>query len=118
MITSDAGNTDYWGLKSNNYNMGTGPYTFIITDARNDSVTLGPVVACSAVAPTSAGITGVLGYSSIQFPPCGPTWTPGPTHTITNTTSPTRTYTPGPPTMTNTPSSPTVPQRPFRWDAP
>jgi expansin (peptidoglycan-binding protein) len=112
------GGDAYWGLNNGGGdNIGAGPYNFILTDVRGDSVTLGPVNECNPLGASVAGQTGLFATSNVQFPPCGPTWTPGPS---TSTFTPTRTYTPSPtptvgsptetftPSLTSTIGSPTV----------
>ncbi len=110
LATTFAGNDEYWENTANNGNMGPGPYNFILTDVRGDSVTLGPVDECNPLGASVAGQTGLFATSNVQFPPCGPTWTPGPsTHTFTPTSTPTYTTTPtvGSPSATPTIGSPT-----------
>ena len=82
MGAEGVGGNEYWGTSNGNLNGTTGPFYFDVTDARGQSVTLGPITVDSGGATHSA---------NAQEPPCGPTYTPGPptdTPTITPTMAP------------------------------
>ena len=84
---NNVGGNSYWSNAGQNLNGTNGPFYFAVTDARGDTVTLGPI----------SGTTCGVAAANAQFNGCGPTATP----TITGT--PTRTDTPGgPPTPTYT----------------
>jgi expansin (peptidoglycan-binding protein) len=77
------GGTEYWGASNGNLNGTTGPFYFDLTDARGDSVTIGPLIT---------GACGVIASTGAQFPGCG----------VINTPTSTYTLTPGTPTATST----------------
>ncbi len=98
-VNNSVGGDEYWGPSGGNLNGTTGPFYFDITDARGQSVTLGPI---------SVGSCGTINTTNVQFPGCGPTNTPTITLTPTMTSTFTKTNTPGSPTATpvgtNTPT--------------
>ena len=80
LATTFAGNDSYWENTANNGNMGPGPYNFILTDVRNDSITLGPVVECNPLGASVAGQTGLFATSNAQFPTLRSHLDPRPRH--------------------------------------
>jgi len=91
--SSGVGGNEYWGTSGGGLNGTNGPFYFVVTDGRGQSVTIGPLFdnATCAVNTTTS-----------QFQGCGPTDTPTITPTPTMTGTPTRTNTPGSPTATPT----------------
>ncbi len=89
LMGSAVGNDEYWG--TNGGDLGAGPFTFIVTDARGASVTI------SGVSPNNCS---VINTTTAQFPGCGPTDSPTITLTPTITSTFTQTNTPGSPTAT------------------